>query len=152
MTTTEIKNTANKLNILVGNEIAKDLREKATYNNDLFIMMLNAYNTWQEDENDGVDYIFDIDNKEDTICCLQGGMNVSDIVRIYNEMTDNKHSGYFNFGQNYPKGQFYASIEAVVEIICSQMDNIIRHILWFRKDTKEYEYIISNYIFAPCKN
>ena len=46
------------------------------------IRLLNAYNRWQEDEKDGVDYIFHIDKQDDLISCVNGGMTSEDIVKL----------------------------------------------------------------------
>lgn len=43
-------------------------------------MVLAAYNRYQEDERDGVDYLFDITNQNDLKCMVEGGLNVTEIA------------------------------------------------------------------------
>jgi hypothetical protein len=65
-------------------------------NYSMCIRLLNAYNRWQEDEKDGVDYIFNIDKQDDLICCIKGGMTSDDIVKLKNNGVS-----YFLFGINH---------------------------------------------------
>ena len=64
---TEIKETTLKLIKLVSNAIVEDLKDNSGSVldvDDIIDTMLEAYNMWQEDTHDGVDYIFNINNKD----------------------------------------------------------------------------------------
>ena len=56
--------------------IAHDLRYDNT--NGVLDIVLNAYNRFQKDEIDGVDYIFDITIQNDLKCMVEGGLTVPD--------------------------------------------------------------------------
>ena len=51
---------------------------------DYFNMLLLAYNRWQEDEHSGVDYIFNINNPDDLIDCIKGGLTADEIAKVLN--------------------------------------------------------------------
>ena len=58
---TEIKETTLKLIKLVSNAIVEDLKDNSSSVldvDDIIDTMLEAYNMWQKDTHDGVDYIF----------------------------------------------------------------------------------------------
>lgn len=44
--------------------------------------LLGVYNTYQNDERDGVDYIFDFQNKEDLVTCIQGGLTAEELAEL----------------------------------------------------------------------
>ena len=44
--------------------------------------LLCVYNTHQEEERDGVDYIFDFQNKEDLVSCIQGGLTAEELAEL----------------------------------------------------------------------
>ena len=51
-------------------------------------MVLAAYNRYQEDEHDGVDYLFDITNQNDLKCMVEGGLNVAEIAWAWKKVQD----------------------------------------------------------------
>jgi len=44
--------------------------------------LLCVYNTYQEEERGGVDYIFDFLNKEDLVTCIQGGLTAEKLAEL----------------------------------------------------------------------
>lgn len=82
-------------------EIANQLAMTMATDTDIFNLVLDVYNEYQESERDGVDYIFDLNKKEDLITCIKGGLT----ARMIQELGDNldKHyTQYFYFGCNHP--------------------------------------------------
>lgn len=66
--------------------------------------LLGAYNTYQEDERDGVDYIFDFQNKEDLVSCIQGGLTAEELAELvarYNCGNGENNTTKFLFGCNH---------------------------------------------------
>ena len=49
--------------------------------------VLDAYNAYQEQERDGVDYIFNIHNREDLACCVDRKRDCSLVQRIKKDNT-----------------------------------------------------------------
>lgn len=68
-------------------------------NKEVIMLVLKAYNRFQEDEKDGADYIFDINNPNDLICCIRGGMTCKQISDLYAE--SQTKTTMFYFGVNY---------------------------------------------------
>lgn len=70
----------NNFRLLV-DSVANKLIDKLSNNGFCeFSHFLNAYNCYQEEERDGADYIFDIDNTNDVIVLLEDGFSIRDIA------------------------------------------------------------------------
>lgn len=66
--------------------------------------LLGVYNTYQEDERNGVDYIFDLQNKEDLVTCIQGGLTAEELAELvakYNCGNGENYTTKFLFGCNH---------------------------------------------------
>lgn len=88
------------------NEIFKTLVNTTIDNYDKVVVnhLLNAYNAYQENERNGVDYLFDFENQDDLICCIQGGLTATEIANLiatYNSGDNNNYTTLFFFGCNY---------------------------------------------------
>lgn len=44
--------------------------------------LLGVYNTYQDEERGGLDYIFDFQNKEDLVTCIQGGLTAEELAEL----------------------------------------------------------------------
>ena len=65
--------------------------------------LIDVYNTYQEEERDGVDYIFDFHNKEDLCTCIKGGLTAEELAELVAKFLDNDGENYttkFLFGCN----------------------------------------------------
>lgn len=113
----------------IKNAVANDLmsmKEEGA----LLKLVLNAYNAYQEDERDGVDYIFDLTNQDDLKCVVNGGMTAKEIGELYMGSQVN-HSQYFMCGCNYPKALAIANWEMLREIIMAFLDEVIEKVVTF---------------------
>ena len=66
--------------------------------------LIDVYNTYQEEERDGVDYIFDFQNKEDLCTCIKGGLTAEELAELVAKSLDNDGENYttkFLFGCNH---------------------------------------------------
>lgn len=66
--------------------------------------LIDVYNTYQEEERDCVDYIFDFQNKEDLTTCVQRGLLAEEIAELVAKSIDNNGENYttkFLFGCNH---------------------------------------------------
>ena len=63
-----VENFKNIIDV-ISKAIARDVKQGKNLS-----MLLGAFNQWQEDERSGVDYIFDINNKEDLKYLVDNGM------------------------------------------------------------------------------
>ena len=82
-------------------EIANLLAMKMATDSDIFNLVLDVYNEYQESERDGADYIFDLNKKEDLIVCIKGGLTARMVQELVNKL-DGGFTQYFYFGCNYP--------------------------------------------------
>lgn len=110
-------------------------------------IVLRAYNTFQETERDGVDYIFDIDEKADLSCCIAGGMGAGEIANLYNESQGK--TKYFYFGQNYPKAELIASETKLVANLVAWLDDMIpdicENVMFYESYRDFYTYFVSSF-------
>ena len=116
----------------------------------LTTIVLNAYNRYQEDERDGVDYLFDINNKDDVKCCFDGGLSISEFVSAYFDRETRHLTSYFFFGVNHPKPSFITSKELLAAVLQNSLADIMPH-MFCHPNIKEYsalyEALISDYMF-----
>jgi hypothetical protein len=112
-------------------------------------MLLKAYNRYQEDERDGVDYIFNINNQDDLITCIQGGLTAEEIVKFHNRVKSWVNpTPHFLFGCNHkemkPMGRDNI-INAIVAVLDEIIDNIIAY-PWVEEYRAVYTHYITNKI------
>lgn len=112
-------------------------------------MLLKAYNRYQEDERDGVDYIFNINNQDDLITCIQGGLTAEEIVNFHNRVKSWVNpTPHFLFGCNHkemtPIGRDNI-INAIVAVLDDIIDNIIAY-PWVEEYRAVYTHYITNKI------
>lgn len=63
--------------------------------------LIDVYNTYQEEERGGVDYIFDLQNKEDLCTCIKGGLTAEEIAELVAKSFDENYTTKFLFGCNH---------------------------------------------------
>jgi hypothetical protein len=98
--------------------------------NDTAILVLNAYNSYQEDERDGVDYIFDIRKGEDLKCCIDGGMTAQEIACLNEECTKTANSTpYFMFGQNHRTAEVISTWEQLKRVLGVLLHEVVMHMI-----------------------
>ena len=67
----------------------------------VFNLVIDAYNEFQESERDGVDYIFNMDNKDDLITCIKGGLTPEHIHEMVKKIKRG-NTNFFFYGINHP--------------------------------------------------
>lgn len=114
-------------------------------------MLLKAYNRYQEDERDGVDYIFNINNQDDLITCIQGGLTAEEIVKFHNRVKSWVNpTPHFLFGCNHKEMAPMGSdniVDAIVAVLDELIDNIIAY-PWVEEYRAVYTYYITNEIIG----
>lgn len=116
------------------NNIAHYVHQK-----DVFNEMFKAYNRYVEDETDGVDCIFNVQDKNDLSCCVNAGMTA---IQIYDIV--NGGCKYFLYGQNHttPRPLTSAEIEG---IIMNNLDEVIRCVLAYPY-VEEYRKVYTRFV------
>lgn len=102
-------------------------------------LLLSVYNTYQDDERDGVDYIFAIDNPEDLERCVKGGLSAKEIARIYNGAQSGCVTKWFYFGQNYESAQSIASYSCLIKNLIGWLDEILPYVLAYPYRSQSYQ-------------
>lgn len=114
-------------------------------------MLLKAYNRYQEDERDGVDYIFNQHNIDDMSYCLKGGMTAQEIADLFNE-TFLKMTPYFYFGVNHKTPKPIKDYTELRAQIIANLEEIIKCVISFPY-VDEYQPIYRNFITPiMCEN
>lgn len=108
-----------------------------------FDLLLAAYNRWQEDERDGVDYLFNVTNSEDVICCLKGGLTMEQLRTMLNEYEANGIE-YFYFGCNHPTPTM-VTLEKVISQLTANVDEIVKYAIAY-PSVDEYKAIYELFI------
>jgi hypothetical protein len=113
--------------------------ENETYIKDF----IEIHNTYQENNHDCIDYIYDMNNKEDLASCVKGGMTIENIVNLYNT----KKTQYFllPFTETYTTQSMGADM--LLSTIFAYREEIVRDMLLFPHQYKNemYQDIIAEY-------
>ena len=108
-------------------------------------MVLDAYNDYQESRLDGVGYIFDINNSNDLVCCLKGGMSVKEVSELYTGSQVN-HLQYFYFGCNYPTPKPISNWQELRNTMIDWLDDLLVDVVTYPSFHKSYETIYTFYV------
>lgn len=114
---------------------------------DIFNLVLDVYNEYQESERDGVDYIFDLNKKEDLIVCIKGGLTARMVQKLVNKLDDG-FTQYFYFGCNYPT-PISIQFEDLKTNLYNYLDELVDYIIAYPFEgacRKLYTILISNLI------
>lgn len=82
-------------------DLVNILTMEMSINHKVFNLVFDAYNEYQESERDGVDYIFNMDNKVDLVTCIKGGLTPVHIHRMVENIKRGK-TNFFFYGINHP--------------------------------------------------
>lgn len=116
--------------------------------NKVLNILIEAYNNWQEGEHYGTDYLFSLNDKEDLITCIQGGLTAKEIAQLYNDRKSFGLSQYFFFGENYPTPKQLDTYH-ISQVIMDNIEEIVKHTLAYGQSTPsttEFDFIYQNYI------
>lgn len=103
--------------------------------------LLASYNFYQEEERDGRDYIFDIENKKDV---MGTDLTMREINDIYNEYKENK-TKYFIFDEHV--GVKLYDYDELKSQIVSYLDEIIEHIFCYHDSCESHKKLFDRYIY-----
>ena len=122
--------------------IAHDLRN----GNGALDMVLNAYNRFQEDERDGVDYIFDITNQNDLGYMVEHGLTVTEIALACNKIQNEGITSYFHFGCNYTTLHALGTLADLKLNLISWLDEFLPYVIMYVTRCTEYQALYEHYI------
>lgn len=109
-------------------------------------LILKMYNDYQEDVCDGIEYIFNLHDKDDLVCCVNGGLEASEIATLVSGMGNGK-SEFFCYGLNY--GQPYQmNMDELIDKIVSCIGYILPCVLTYPNAFDSYKEVYKRY-FTP---
>ena len=124
-------------------KIKNDLNDVKTSSTTTLDVLIESYNTYQEEERDGVDYLFNLLDREDLACCVEGGLDASEIARLYNKFCEGQSTTMFMFGCNHKKPELISSWEQVRDCVCVYLDEIVTQMI---KYPQTYRILYDAYI------
>jgi hypothetical protein len=129
----------------VKNNIIRDMRDvNSPKGYETLKIVLAAYNLFQEEERDGVDYIFDINNVDDLKCCIDGGMTAKEIGGLYLG-SHNNHLPYFYFGCNYPQPLPINTWDELRMDLVAWLDELLPYVIAYPQTYKDlYQIYITD--------
>lgn len=145
ITSTIKENIVNYLTATLWSDmVSTDNREKA---NKVFNTLIQAYNEWQEGEHFGVEYLFNLNDKDDLICVVKGGMNSKEIAQMVMDKENFGMTNYFFFGENYTTPK-QLTTEQVASLILTNINAIVSYTLAYgaEANTDSFKFIYKNYI------
>lgn len=117
-----------------------------TKNKVLFGLCVDAYNAFQENERDCLDYLFNADNNEDLICCFNGGLTYTELLKMEIQIAANPNkTRYFRFGINHREPFFITRAMVALDLknyAEEIMENMLRYPSTYPRAL--YELIITN--------
>ena len=129
----------------VVSSITDELKQYPYKNQDVLDLVLAAYNDYQEDERDGVDYLFDITNKDDVTCCIKGGMEVNEVAKLYADSLTNT-TKYFFFGVNHKVAEPIADYSELVSQLIGSLDEVVANVIAYPYSYPSYKELYIRYI------
>ena len=126
-------------------DLVNVLATRMNSENEIFNLIFDVYNEYQESERDGVDYVFNLDNTKDLIACIKGGLTPEHI----HGMVEKKRRGYtnlFHFGCNHPIPE-QLTHNALKLLLTAYLDEIIDYTIAYPFDgacRKLYTILITN--------
>jgi len=122
---------------------------KCTPNDCMPIMdILKVYNDYQENEKDGIDYIFNMNNNEDLICIIKGGCTAYEIGMAFISNTNKRNNtSFFFYGINHPKIEMLNLLE-IYNILILYREEIAMYILKYpNRYMGLYNKFIANHLY-----
>lgn len=113
----------------------------------IFDMVMQVWNEYQESEKDGVDYIFNLDNQNDLVTCIKGGLDANQFSKLVADCKK-ENTRFFFFGQNHSTPQALP-VNALKIMLMDKLDTLIDFIVTYPFDgacRDLYTQIITNYM------
>jgi hypothetical protein len=114
--------------------------------NETFKLVLNAYNRYQEDERDGVDYFFNLTDKDDLIYMIECGLTIKELHYVFVRMTTENFTPYVHFGQNYTGVCFVGTESDTKRQLIACLDEILEYTFMYVTRCTEYQDIYERYV------
>ena len=141
------------------NELVRSLADKyedaiinafKNHDREMVNIFVSAYNIYQENERDSVDYLFCVSNNKDIITCLKGGLEIKEVSELYllSQMADYEHfSARFHFGVNHLTPKLLSTDELkdnLLSYACEVIENMLKYPHAYT--SCQYQMFVTNHI------
>ena len=109
--------------------IAEETKRNLPTNESLISVTLDAYNLYQEEERDGVDYIFNINNADDLKRCVDGGLTANEIAEIVKNVNEKYYTPYFFFGVNHKSPKQIKEFKELTDQLIANAEEVVKKAL-----------------------
>ena len=106
-----------------------------------------AYNQYQENECGSVDYLFSIEDKNDLIICINGGLTANEIRKLAQCAEYSNYTPFFFFGCNHDVPSLCTKLE-VRHNLMNYAEEVIEFLLTYPHcvSSNVYQDLIGKYI------
>lgn len=147
-----MENTIKHLVKLVAERIGADILREGMESNKTLDKVFRAYNDFQMDERNGVDYIFNIEDTGDVIECFRGGLTTKDVAHIYNESQVNYTKYFFFHPDNHPQAELI-TFENLRNLMLDELETVLYAVIaypWVDSYSVIYGEYIRDYMINHC--
>ena len=144
-----MKDISKEMQALIA-KVAKNVEEEVMNSeiNKALDLLLAAFNRYQEDERDGVDYIFDLSKQKDLKCMVEGGLSASEICDAWSTFreSDGIVTPFVRFGQNYTSLQFVGTRNDLKKGLIGALDDFLPYVFMYVCRCKEYQDFYEHFV------
>lgn len=110
--------------------------------------LLGVYNTYQEEEREGVGYICDLQNKEDLAACMEGGLTAEELAELVVKFSNKSGENYTTKFLCGYESNHLLMYSALKDTIISNATEIVEHMLKhpFCYDQEIYSKILTDHV------
>ncbi len=110
--------------------------------------LVGVYNTYQEEEREGIGHICDLQNKEDLVACMEGGLTAEELAELVAKFSNKSGKNYTTkFLCGYESNHLLMH-SALKDTIISNATEIVEHMLKhpFCYDQEIYGKILTDHV------
>ena len=128
-------------------ELAKELAQhiiadlQANPDKKFLVKLVDAHNTFCENELDGQGYLFDINKQEDLVCVTKGGLTAKEIAAIYTRSQST--TPYFWFDATHETPTLIHNWSALAQVVKDLLPEVALQVLAY---PNEYSDLYNKYI------
>ena len=110
--------------------------------------LVGVYNTYQEKEREGIGYICDLQNKEDLVACMEGGLTAEELVELVAKFSNKSGENYTTKFLCGYESNHLLMYSALKDTIISNATEIVEHMLKhpFCYDQDIYSKILTDHV------
>lgn len=110
--------------------------------------LLGVYNTYQEEEREGIGYICDLQNKEDLVACMEGGLTAEELAELVAKFSNKSGKNYTTKFLCGYESNHLLMYSALKDTIISNATEIVEHMLKhpFCYDQYIYSKILTDHV------